>query len=211
MSKKAPETVQARTGARRREATQTAIVDAMRALLLAGEPFSTLSVEQIASAAGLSRATFYLHFADKKEVMIRLAHEIVEQRFVIGAEPLADPHISRDAVNAVVTEMVDRWIDDAPLLEALIELAEQDAAVNQNWMDAVHEVGEMGAKLMSAHWGGGTGAYDDPETLGKVLAWMFERSAHQLTRDRSARDSVIAAISEVLWRVFEYRPPRGRA
>lgn len=207
MSKRKPEpSVQALSGARRREATQAAIVTGMRRLLLDGEAYSALSTDQIVKAAGVSRATFYLHFSDKKQVMFLLAHEIVEQRFVIGAEPLADPHIGREALTAVVTAMVDRWMADARLLDAVVQLAEDDPAMREVWVDAVHEVGAMGAKLMRARWGDDDSAYGDPETLGQVLAWMFERSAHQLTRDPQRRDAVIAAVSEVVWRVFEHHP-----
>jgi AcrR family transcriptional regulator len=202
--------VQAQSGARRREATQAAIVSGMRQLLLEGEPYSALSTDQIVKAAGVSRATFYLHFTDKKQVMFRLAEEIVEQRFAIGAEPLADPHIGRDALNLVVTEMVDRWMADARLLDAVVQLSEEDPAMREVWVDAVHEVGAMGAKLMRERWADGPSTYADPETLGQVLAWMFERSAHQLTRDPARRDEVIQAVTEVVWRVFEHHPPTKR-
>ncbi len=168
MSKRKPEpSVQALSGARRREATQAAIVDGMRRLLLGGEAYSALSTEQIVKAAGVSRATFYLHFSDKKQVMVLLAHEIVEQRFVIGAEPLADPHIGREALTAVVTEMVDRWMADARLLDAVVQLSEDDPAMREVWVDAVHEVGAMGAKLMRARWGDDPSAYGDPETWAR--------------------------------------------
>lgn len=203
------ESAQARSGARRREATQAAIVDAMRRLLKAGEAYSSLSVDQIVKEARVSRATFYLHFAEKKDVMHRLAYEIVEQRFAIGAEQLAQPQIDSQAVTAMVTEMVDRWMAEAHLLEAVLELAEQDAAMRATWVDAVHEVGAMFAKLMRAHWDSNAAPDVDTETLGRVLAWMFERSAHQLTRDPTQREAVIRAVAEVFWRVFEYRPQPG--
>lgn len=205
-SEPAGSSVQALSGARRREATQTALVDATRRLLLSGETYSSLYVERIAQEAGVSRATFYLNFADKKEVMIRLAYEIVEQRFVIGAELLADPDIGRETLVAIVTDMVRRWTEDAPLLHAIIELAEQDSTMRQTWVDAVHQVGAMGAKLMRARWGDSRAAFADPETLGQVLAWMFERSAHQLTREPHRRAEVTEAVAEVVWRVFEHKP-----
>ncbi|MGQ0629710.1 MAG: TetR/AcrR family transcriptional regulator [Sporichthyaceae bacterium] len=199
-------TVQARSGARRREATQAALVEAMRRLLLRGEAYSSLSTEAITTEAGVSRATFYLHFGDKRDLMVRLADQIVEQRFAIGAEQLADPHIGRAALDLVITDMVDRWIADAPLLDAIIELSEQDPAMRAVWVESIHAVGAMGAKLMSERWAGGPGSAQDPATLGQVLAWMFERSAHQLTREPERRDAVINAVAEVVWRVFEYRP-----
>lgn len=204
--KAAPLSVQARTGARRREATQTEILEATRRLLLAGESFNALSMDRIAREAGMSRATLYLHFDDKKDIIARLAFQLLEQRFTLGAELLADPQIGRDVFDAVVTQLVDRWIEDAPLLDAIIQLAEEDEQMREAWVHAIHELGDMGAELMRRRWADGPSAYPDPETLGRVLAWMFERSTHQLTRDPGNRDAVIATVSEVLWRVFDYRP-----
>lgn len=198
--------VQARSGARRKEATQARVVDATRRLLLAGEPYASLSMAQVATEAGLSRATLYLHFGDKRDILARIAEEIVEQRFALGAEVLADPQIDRETVGAIVTDMTRRWVQDAPLLSAIITLAEQDPDVRRIWVDAIHQVGAMGADLMRRHWGNGPSAAADPETIGQVLAWMFERSAHQLARDPSRCDEVADAVAEVVWRVFEYRP-----
>ena len=198
--------VQAATGARRREATQADILNGTRRLLLAGESFAELSINDIAVESGVSRATVYLHFADKKAIVDRLATEVVGQRFTIGTEIIADPHIGREAVGAIIAEMVDRWVTDAPLIEAIIALAETDAGFHEIWVDAIGSVGATGAELMRVRWSDGPSANADAETLGQVLAWMFERSAHQLTRDPARRDAVVAAVAEVVWRVLDYRP-----
>jgi len=199
-------TVQARSGARRREATQARVVEATRRLLMAGEAYAGLSMERIAKEAGVSRATLYLHFGDKRDVLARIAEEIVEQRFALGAEVLADPQIERETLRTIVADMTHRWMSDAPLHSAIITLAEQDPDVRQLWVDAIHEVGAMGADLMRRHWGDGPSSAPDPDTIGQVLAWMFERSAHQLARSPQDEARVADAVSEVVWRVFEYRP-----
>jgi len=197
--------VQARSGARRRQATQAEIVDATRRLILAGESLTAVSMDRIAKEADVSRATVYLHFQDKTDIMARLAEEIVEQRFALGAEALADPHIGRAVLDRIIADMVDRWVTDAPLLDAIIEFAEQDEKMREIWVAAIHEVGALGAQLMRERWGDGPSAHQDPGTIGQVLAWMFERSTHQLTREPERRAEVTEAIAEVVWRVFEYR------
>lgn len=209
MTNQAPLSVQARTGARRRQTTQAEILDATRRLLLAGESWTSLSMERIAKEAGASRATLYLHFEDKKDILGRLATELLEQRFTLGADLLANPDIGRDVFDQVVTQLVDRWIEDARLLDAIILLSEEDEDLRSTWTGAIHELGDMGGDLMRRRWADGPSSYADPETLGRVLAWMFERSTHQLARDPQGRDAVISAISEVLWRVFDYRPHTG--
>jgi len=205
-NKTADLSVQARSGAKRRRATQADILSATRRLILAGESITALSMDRIAREADVSRATVYLHFQDKTEVMARLADDIVEQRFALGAELLADPHIGRDVLDRIVAEMVQRWVDDAPLLDAIIEFAERDPEMRRIWVTAIHEVGALGADLMRDRWADNASAYDDPDTMGQVLAWMFERATHQLTREPERREEVTRAIAEVVWRVFDYRP-----
>lgn len=201
-------TVQAQTGARRRAATRRSIVDATRRLLLDGETYGALSMERIAREAGVSRATLYLHFKDKKDVIAQLADEIVEQRFALGAESLADPHIGRDVLDGIISDMVDRWVADGPILDAIVELAEQDDEMRAVWVQAIHEVGAMGAQLMRERWGERGEGLADTEAIGQVLAWMFERSTHQLARDPASRQRLTGAVAEIVWRVFDYDTSR---
>lgn len=206
MGSSSPTTVQARSGAKRREATQARVVEATRRLLMEGESYADLSMERIANEAGVSRATLYLHFGDKRDILARIAEEIVEQRFALGAEVLADPAIERETLRSIVADMTQRWAAEAPLLSAIVTLGEQDPDVRKLWVDAIHQVGAMGADLMRKHWGDGPSAAPDPDMIGQVLAWMFERSAHQLARDPEDQARVADAVSEVVWRVFEYQP-----
>ena len=42
-------------------------------------PFRDLSVDQIASAAGLSRSAFYTHFRDKSDLLLAAVEEVAEE------------------------------------------------------------------------------------------------------------------------------------
>ena len=197
--------VQARTGARRREVTRTQIVSATEALLFAGADYEALSMADIAAAAGVSRATLYLHFTDKRDILAEMAERIVAQRFDIGAEIVPAASMNRDEMRAIVSDMIRRWIHDAPLLKAIFRLAEQDSATNQAWVRAVHKVGDMGADLMRQRWESQGGAYKDPTTIGRALAWMFERTARQLALDSDQQEQAIDAVAEIVWRVISYQ------
>jgi AcrR family transcriptional regulator len=185
--------------------THAQIVSATEALLLAGADYDALSMSDIAAAAGVSRATVYLHFTDKRDIIAAMTERIVTQRFDIGAEIVADPSMNRDEMRAIVTDMTRRWIRDAPLLKAIVRLAEQDPATNQAWVRAIHEVGDMGADLMRQRWESQPGGYKDPTTLGRALAWMFERTAHQLAVDPDQQEQAIEAVTEIVWRVISYQ------
>ena len=55
-----------------KETVEERLLAAMDRLLADGRRFSSLTVEQLATEAGMSRATFYLHFRDKAELVSRL-------------------------------------------------------------------------------------------------------------------------------------------
>lgn len=71
------------TRAKRGEQPKASIEDrllaAMERLLEQGQRFAALSVEQLSQEAGISRATFYLHFRDKGELVARLMSEVTEE------------------------------------------------------------------------------------------------------------------------------------
>ena len=197
--------VQARSGAVRRRATRATIVAAAEQLLIEGLDFDTMSMAEIGRAASVSRATLYLHFKDKRDIIAELAERIVAQRFEIGADLVSDPTMSRQQMRVIVADMARRWAEDAPLLHAIVRLAEQDPAMREVWVHAIDEVGDMGAALMRTRWELEGRPVGDVETLGRVLSWMFERCARQMIEDPESEVRVVDAVTEVVWRVIDYR------
>lgn len=56
---------------------------AMERLVEQGQNFATLTVEQLAREAGIARATFYLHFADKGELVAQLMGRLTQE--IVGS------------------------------------------------------------------------------------------------------------------------------
>ena len=198
------ETIQARSGRRRRQATVADILDATRRLLTAGTPVANLSVERIADEAGVARATFYLHFPDKHALIARLAEDEIAWREQIGAEVLADPALERATLDAIMLEIVARWSCDRPILSAIIELAEYDDRVNAIWSDAMRKVAEKAAAQFRARWTQSPTGPPDPDTIAEVFTWMFERCCHQMLRQPGDVQRVAGAMAEIIWRVLDY-------
>lgn len=68
-----------------RDFTRQRLVDAARELFLSKGARAT-SVDDIAKAAGTSRATFYAHFTDKQDVIRELARGMWEAAFTVYGE-----------------------------------------------------------------------------------------------------------------------------
>ena len=195
-------TVQARTGERRRQATQGDLLEATKRLLQAGATMASLSVEKIVAEAGVVRTTFYLHFREKHDLIERLADEQVAWLEETGAKAVADPELNRETVHRTVAEIVERWADNHAVLSAIIELAEYDERMRDKWRSAMHEVAGVATRLFRGYWETTHLAPEDPEMVAEVLTWMIERSCHQIAGDPDARADVADALAEVIWRVL---------
>jgi AcrR family transcriptional regulator len=194
-------TVQARTGERRRAATQEDLLQATKRLLGRGAPLATLSVEKIVAEAGVVRTTFYLHFPDKYELIERLATEQEAWIETIGQGALADPELSRETVRRAIDEIVAGWSENHAVMAAIIELAEYDERMRESWRSIIHAVATVAQGVFEAHWRTAGGAPEHPETVAEVLTWMIERSCHQIARDPARREAVAGSLAEVIWRV----------
>ena len=195
----------ARTDRRRTgPATRADLLGAATRLLGAGASVSSLSVDRIVDEAGMSRATFYLHFKDKHELVAALAEDQVAWRDTIGAEVLSDPELTRDDVHAMLSEIVSRWVANRSVLAAIIEVAEYDPAMADTWRTAMLEVAEVAGKQFRRRWADQPDR-PDPETVAEIFTWMFERSCHQILRDPSRQDEVADGLTEIIWRVLATR------
>jgi AcrR family transcriptional regulator len=206
-----PETAQAVSGRKRRQASAERILAAARQLLAEGGPVAKLSVDRIIAEAGVSRATFYACFPDKHAVVGRLAARALSWREQVPAEVLADPHGARAQVDELMRTIVAHWRVNRPVLAALIELAEHEPAMREPWRAAISQIADQTADQLQVRWADHPGRPPNIPAIATAFTWMFERCCHQLVTDDASADSVALAISEILWRTLTYSPPRTRS
>src|ERR1700743_3895237 len=60
----------------RREQIERRLLDATERLMRDGASFTELSVDRLSSAAGMSRASFYIYFEDKGHLLRRMAGQV---------------------------------------------------------------------------------------------------------------------------------------
>jgi AcrR family transcriptional regulator len=76
---------------RRKQRTQKLLREALIALILE-KGYDAITVQDITDRANLGRATFYLHYHDKDELLLSLMHEIITNA-AQEITPLADDYI----------------------------------------------------------------------------------------------------------------------
>jgi AcrR family transcriptional regulator len=198
-------TVQARTGERRRAATQEDLLRATERLLSQGAPLASLSVEKIVAEAGVVRTTFYLHFRDKYELIERLAREQEAWIEAAGQRALSDPDLGRETIAKAISEIVAGWSANHAVLAAIIELAEYDERMRDTWLSIMQAVADVADGVFQAHWAASGGAPGDPEMVAQLLAWMIERCCHQIAGDPRRGPRLAGSLTEIIWRVVHPR------
>jgi AcrR family transcriptional regulator len=111
-----------------------------RQLLVAAEKvmsdvgFAEASVSRIADAAGVSRATFYVYFQSRKEVMTVLVDQLMQgsrdaQR---AADVDADDPVA--VVTSSVTTILRLFVDRAALIRAFEQQSTYDDEIRELWV-----------------------------------------------------------------------------
>lgn len=118
----------------RRSAAAQRILDAAEALLRGGDRFTEIPVERLLLEADVSRSTFYVHFADKSEVLAQLAERALLD--VKGAAELwwhLDHTVGPRPAARTIRGMIKAYRRHAEVLRALSEVSAYDENVRGLW------------------------------------------------------------------------------
>ncbi|MFV9430795.1 TetR/AcrR family transcriptional regulator [Rhodococcus rhodochrous] len=129
------------TRAEQKQATRDALVEAARVLFVdAG--YTATTAEAIAKAAGVSRATFYLHFRSKAE--------IVQSHMAALEDPIAEAYARLDAIVDPALDDVVAWLEDhaefwrehRPEFASMEQALSHEALVSDEWFAMLRRVAE---------------------------------------------------------------------
>lgn len=173
--------------------------------MASGLSFTELSVDRLATEAGISRATFYIYFEDKRQLLMDLTRQVTAELGEAAAlwfnvAELRDPETARRSLR----EIVRVYRQHQAVLGALVELASYDPVVAEAQTALVHGVaGQAKTALDRAVASGVTGPAHGWE-MSCALAWMIERTCHQLVRNSppESDDAIAAALTEIVWRTW---------
>ncbi len=188
------------TGRERREAVEARVFEAVERLLEQGESYTALGVGRIADEADIARSTFYVHFSDKTDLLLRIADSATDEVFGSlnawvrqGGEDLA-------ALEATMADMVSGFRDHRRLLIAFNEVAAYDREVATYWRARVEGfAGRLADRLRRAQ----PDADLDWAITASWMAWGVERTvAQHVVQDAEGRgDARLAVgIARALWR-----------
>jgi AcrR family transcriptional regulator len=187
-----------------RERTETRILDAAEGLVAEATTYAELSVAMIGTRAGVSRATFYKYFADKRALAVaigRRAEGALAQRidaWLDGAEDLSAPEAMRRSLGV--------FADHRGAVLLLSEAAGYDPVILDLWNGVRrHFADRAAARALRNRPGLGEAT---AAARAHVLVWGTTAVlTEHLADPRVATDELLAALAEQ-WEVG-LGEPRG--
>lgn len=191
----------------RRAAAEARIFAALERLLGAGERFTTLGVQRIAEEAGVARSTFYVHFADKTELLMRFEERATRSVFDAADTWSKEPALTIEGLRSTIAGIVASYRDHASAYAALAEVAAYDPEVAAVWADRIEGFAQaLRQRLDAARPDAGTRAPGpfDSETATRWMAWGIERViGQQAQRETAGDEQFVDELAAVIWAVIQ--------
>ncbi|KRD06780.1 TetR family transcriptional regulator [Mycobacterium sp. Root265] len=186
----------------RRAQIERRLLDATDRLMTDGTSFTELSVDRLATEAGISRASFYIYFEDKGDLLRRLARQVfgdltedAAQWWTVAGR--RDPTDIRSAMARIIAS----YRRHQPVLIALNEMAGYDAQVGETYRELLTGIGAQFAGVIEAGQADGSIRAALPAaTTASSLVWMVERVCQQnLPLQPSSYDAELAGtLTEII-------------
>lgn len=186
----------------RREQIERQLLEATDRLMAEGASFTELSVDRLATEAGISRASFYIYFEDKGDLLRRLARQVfgdlthdAAQWWVVADR--RDPADIRTAMAGIVAD----YRRHQPILIALNEMAAYDPEVGATYRDLLSGIATQFSAVIEAGQADGSIRTGLPAaTTASALTWMVERICQQNLPSRpTSHDAELATtLTEII-------------
>lgn len=195
---------------RRREESEREILEAAERLLRE-RPFHDLTVDDLMTAAGQSRTTFYRYFSDRQELLIRLLSDLAGQLYEMGGAWLEGGDNPR-AESLQSFELLTRVYEQhGPLLRAIAEAAYHDREIEDAYARLVQLFIDATVTRLERDQAVGRVVLPHLREMATALIWMSER---YLTirfgqpGERADHDTAVAVLHNIWMRaIYLIDPP----
>jgi TetR/AcrR family transcriptional regulator, ethionamide resistance regulator len=158
--------------------------------LMESNEFERASVSELASAAGVSRPTFYFYFQSKDALLASVIDETQSQIAMALNTALQTPGPPLQRLDAAIAAAADVWWEHRATMSAAITLAAKMPALEARMITAMDGINDQCTELLLTH---GIAPERNDKTaaaaLVRTLALLNERAfSHALTTARDRAD-----------------------
>jgi TetR/AcrR family transcriptional regulator, ethionamide resistance regulator len=194
----------------RRELIERRLLEATERLMRDGASFTELSVDRLSTEAGMSRATFYIYFEDKGDLLRRMAGQVFGD-LANGAErwwSVAWRH-DPDDMRAAIADIIASYRRHQPVLVALNEMAAYDSLVAATYRDLLTGISARLTHVIQDGQADASIRHELPAaTTASALTWMVERACQQNlpTKPLTYDAELATTLSEIVWGALYLAP-----
>ena len=195
-------------GVRRRkpskgDLTSQAILDTAEKLL-AERDLTAITIDDLASGAGIKRSAFYFHFESREAVLYLLAERVLSQLYDAATLWTERTEGSPDdAVRRSIAGNVAVWRANGPVLRAAVRARDTDENMRQFWTDVARRFITAVADRIDADRAAGLAVPGPPsaKSLATVLVSMNDEVFyhHSRTRRSPAADREVVDTLTTVW------------
>jgi AcrR family transcriptional regulator len=164
----------------RREAVQSAVLEATEALLAEGARWSDLGIERIATRAGISRTAFYFYFRDKRELLMRLTEDVTELLYAEADVWFSGAGEPAEEIGVALGKIGVLYREHAALLKVIVEVSTYDEEVAGFWRALLGRFVEATRARIEVEQAAGRAPAMAAQATAFALVWMCERTYYQL-------------------------------
>ncbi len=149
---------------------------AMERLIEKNQSFATVTVNQLAKEAGIARATFYLHFADKAELVAVLMNRLTDE--LVGSAGVwfhpTEKKLTPETLKVALTGIFKTFKKHQAIVEAITTTAVHDETVAQLYAEMMEKLCEQSRLSVQAIQGSQLKGNVSHDMLADVLTWSVE-------------------------------------
>ncbi|TVT70612.1 MAG: TetR/AcrR family transcriptional regulator [Denitromonas halophila] len=202
-----------RASAKPRKTTrEDRLLAAMERLFERGQNFASITVEELAREAGISRATFYLHFKDKNELVARLMGRLT-QEVVTSAGDWFDSkgQSGPQTVKQALTGIVMTFRKHHAIVAAVAATSGQDATIARLHDDMMRELCAHSRRALATVKADSPAAGVSWDMVADVLTWCVEEYCARVVGqyDAAHLDALINTFTHICnSAIFTAAPPQ---
>lgn len=158
-----------------------------------------ITVESIANAAGINRATLYFYFRSKNDVLAALIERVVDE--MVSGVATSDRTVGSSpavAISEAIRRTALLWQAHGPLLRAAVDLSPSVEAIARLWSRARDKTAESATSIVIERLRSDSQLKEQLPSVIRALVVMTEREFYTASAEANEIDRVVPTI-DLIW------------